>query len=60
MGPTSHQPLSLGQTGEVLREFDLALAALDRRSAENALTFLRVNLRLDAMKPGFPHNQAPR
>ena len=40
-------------TGEVLREFELALAALDRRSAENALAFLRVNLRLDAMNLAF-------
>ena len=40
-------------TGEVLREFELALAALDRRSAENALTFLRVNLRLDAINLAF-------
>ena len=40
-------------TGEVLREFELALAALDRKSAENALTFLRVNLRLDAINLAF-------
>ena len=40
-------------TGEVLREFELSLAALDRRSAENALTFLRVNLRLDAINLAF-------
>ena len=36
-------------TGEVLRDLELALAALDRRSAEEALDFLRVNLRLDAI-----------
>ena len=40
-------------TGEVLRAFELSLAALDRRSAEDALAFLRENLRLDAINLGF-------
>ncbi|MSR09281.1 MAG: hypothetical protein EXR82_07090 [Gammaproteobacteria bacterium] len=40
-------------TGEVLRTFELALAALDRPAAEDALAFLRVNLRLDAVNLSF-------
>ncbi len=40
-------------TGEVLRAFELALAALDRPAAEDALAFLRANLRLDAINLGF-------
>lgn len=40
-------------TGEVLRTFELALAALDRPRAENAIAFLRTNLRLDAINLSF-------
>ena len=40
-------------TGEVLRAFELSLAALDRESAEDSLEFLRGNLRLDAINLGF-------
>ncbi|MFC1900362.1 protein DpdD [Chloroflexota bacterium] len=40
-------------TGEVLRTFELALAALDRPAAEKAIAFLRANLRLDAVNIGF-------
>ena len=40
-------------TGDVLRTFELALAALDRPAAEEALAFLRANLRLDAVNLGF-------
>ena len=40
-------------TGEALRAFELSLAALDRQSAEDALAFLRENLRLDAINLGF-------
>jgi len=43
----------LRTTGEVLRTFELALAALDRPASENALAFLRANLRLDAVNLGF-------
>ena len=39
--------------GEVLRAFELALAAFDRQSAEDALAFLRSNLRLDAVNLRF-------
>ena len=40
-------------TGEVIRSFELSLAAYDRESAEEALHFLRSNLRLDAINLGF-------
>ncbi|MFC1871016.1 protein DpdD [Chloroflexota bacterium] len=40
-------------TGEMLRTFELALAALDRPASENAIAFLRTNLRLDAINLGF-------
>ena len=40
-------------TGEMLRTFELALAALDRPASENAIAFLRANLRLDAVNLGF-------
>ena len=40
-------------TGEVLRAFELALAAFDRQSAEDALAFIRSNLRLDAVNLRF-------
>ena len=40
-------------TGEVLRVFELALTGFDRKSAQEALEFLRENLRLDAMNLAF-------
>ena len=40
-------------TGEVLRAFQSALAAFDRQSAQDALAFLRSNLRLDAVNLRF-------
>ncbi len=40
-------------TGEVLRTFEFALAALDRPASEKAIAFLRENLRLDAVNLGF-------
>jgi len=43
----------LHTTGEMLRSFELALAALDRPRAENAIAFLRNNLRLDAVNLSF-------
>ena len=40
-------------TGEVIRSFELSLAAYDRISAEEALGFLRDNLRVDAINLRF-------
>ena len=39
-------------TPQELREFELALAAYDRRRAEEAIRFLRANMRLDAINLG--------
>jgi len=40
-------------TGEVLRSFQLAIAGLDRAAAQDALSFLSGNLRLDAVNLRF-------
>ena len=46
---SANQP---GTTAQELRRFEHALAAYDRRSAEEAIRFLQINMRLDAVNLG--------